>query len=350
MKHLVTDWFHPEILQLSAYHVPHPGQAIKLNTMENPYCWEPALIEQWSKLLHEVHLNRYPDSGAHALKQQLREVMHIPDHREVMLGNGSDELIQMLVLGLRGTLLIPEPSFIMYRHLAQVARMPCVGVPLTKDFQLDTPAMLTAIEVHQPALIFLACPNNPTGTLFKNIETIIDHAPGVVVIDEAYAPFTDASFMSRLEHFDHVLVMRTVSKWGLAGLRLGFLVGPAEWISQLEKIRQPYNINALTQLTAHFALQHYPMFEEQTCRIRADREIVFKQLSAFPWVQVWSSEANFLLFKVARAEHIFNQLREQNILIKCVHGRHPLLEDCLQVTIGTPQENQIFLEALAQLI
>ena len=350
MKHLVTDWLHPEILQLSAYHVPHPGQAIKLNTMENPYRWEEALLEQWLKLLPEVQFNRYPDSSAHLLKQQLREVMQIPPNREGMLGNGSDELIQMLVLALRGTLLIPEPSFVMYRHLAQVAKMPCVGVPLTKDFQLDSPAMLEAIDVHQPALIFLACPNNPTGTLFKDVEAIIERAPGIVVIDEAYAPFTDYSFMSRLNEYDHVLVMRTVSKWGLAGLRLGFLVGPSEWINQLEKVRQPYNINTLTQLTARFALQHYALFKEQTHRIRMDRQHVFQQLYALPNVQVWPSEANFLLFKVSHAEHIFHQLKERNILIKCVHGRHPLLEDCLQVTIGTPQENETFIHHLAQLL
>jgi len=354
--HTVTDWIRPEIQHIEAYHVPDPGNAIKLDAMENPYQWDAALIEEWLNILRIATLNRYPNSDARDVKQQLRTVMHVPDTMDIVLGNGSDELVQMLILALNwdgGVLLVPEPSFVMYRHLAQVAGMQYIGVPLeANDFKLDMFAMLEAIEIHQPALVFLASPNNPTGNMFvtEDIESIIETTPGVVVLDEAYAPFVDTSFMSRLGEYPNLLVTRTVSKLGLAGLRLGFLAGSPEWIKQINKVRQPYNINVLTQLTATFALQHYAMFEEQTRRVKADRAKLFEQLNTLSGVHAWQSQANFILFRVTDAEDIFNELKEKGILIKCVHGRHPLLDNCLQVTVGTPVENQAFLQALTEIV
>ena len=356
MSKSVTNWIRPEIQQLSAYYVPEPSNAIKLDAMENPYGWDAVIIEEWLKILQTTALNRYPDSSARKLKAILRTVMQIPDRVEMVLGNGSDELIQMLILALNGprrVLLVPEPSFIMYRHLAQVVGMKYVGVPLQENsFTLDMYAMLEAIETYQPTLVFLAYPNNPTGNLFatEDIEAIIETTPGVVVIDEAYAPFSNRTFMSRLDQYPNLLIMRTVSKLGLAGLRLGLLAGTQDWLEQIEKVRQPYNINVLTQVSAAFALRHYAMFKEQIQRIKEDREILLDQLSALKNLQIWPSQANFILFRVAHAQTISKQLQEKGILIKCVHGRHPLLEDCLQVTIGTSRENQAFLQALKSLL
>ncbi|MEN8219363.1 MAG: histidinol-phosphate transaminase [Pseudomonadota bacterium] len=354
--HKVNNWIRPEIQQLTAYHVPDPGDAIKLDAMENPYQWDSAVIEEWLNVLRSAALNRYPDSAARNLKQQLRAVMQIPDTMEVILGNGSDELIQMLILSLNGngrTLLVPEPSFVMYRHLAQVAGMQYVGVPLqAADFSLDLSAMLKAIETYQPALIFLARPNNPTGNAFaiSDIETIIESTEGVVVVDEAYAPFVETSFMPRLGEYSNLLVMRTVSKLGLAGLRLGYMAGSRAWLEQIKKVRQPYNINTLTQLSATFALQHYAMFEEQTQRIKADRADLLERLNALNGTQAWQSQANFILFRVADAPAVFDNLKKQGILIKCLHGSHPLLDNCLRVTVGAPEENQAFLQALTELV
>ncbi len=356
MSKSVTNWIRPEIQQLSAYYVPEPSNAIKLDAMENPYGWDAVLIEEWLKILQTTALNRYPDSSARKLKAILRTVMQIPDRVEMVLGNGSDELIQMLILALNGprrVLLVPEPSFIMYRHLAQVVGMKYVGVPLQENsFTLDMYAMLEAIETYQPTLVFLAYPNNPTGNLFatEDIEAIIETTPGIVVIDEAYAPFSNRTFMSRLDQYPNLLIMRTVSKLGLAGLRLGLLAGTQDWLTQIEKVRQPYNINVLTQVSAAFALRHYAMFKEQIQRIKEDREILLDQLNALKNLQIWPSQANFILFRVAHAQTISKQLQEKGILIKCVHGRHPLLEDCLQVTIGTSRENQAFLQALKSLL
>jgi histidinol-phosphate aminotransferase len=352
----VTDLIRPEIQQIEAYHVPDPGSAIKLDAMENPYQWSTTLVEEWFNVLRNATLNRYPDSAALEVKQQLRTTMQVPDTMDIILGNGSNELIQMLISTLNGeerVLLVPEPSFVMYRHLAQIAGMRYVGVPLqADDFSLDMFAMLETIEINQPSLIFLACPNNPTGNIFAvdDIEDIIDTSSGIVVIDEAYAPFVETTFMPRLGEYPNLLVMRTVSKLGLAGLRLGMLAGPQEWIEQINKVRQPYNINRLTQLTATFALQHYSIFEEQTGHIKANRTDLLGQLNALDGIQVWDSQANFILFRVTDAQGVFDGLKEKGILIKCVHGRHPLLDNCLQVTVSTPDENQAFLQALKQVI
>lgn len=356
MNQFINNWIRPEIQQLTAYHVPDSGDVIKLNAMENPYQWDSTVIEEWLNILRSATLNRYPDSAAREIKQQLRTVMQVPDSMEIILGNGSDELIQMLILALNAAqrlLLVPEPSFVMYHHLAQVAGMRYIGVPLqADDFTLDMFAMLEAIEIHRPALIFLACPNNPTGNVFAvdDIEAIIETTQGIVVVDEAYAPFVETTFMPRLEEYPNLLVMRTVSKLGLAGLRLGMLAGSREWIEQLEKVRQPYNTNTLTQLTATFALQHYDMFAEQTKRIKAERTNLLEQLNSLKGIHVWHSEANFILFRIANAQNIFDKLLEQGILIKCVHGRHPLLDNCLQVTVGTLEENQAFLKALTKIV
>ncbi|HEC85621.1 MAG: histidinol-phosphate transaminase [Candidatus Parabeggiatoa sp. nov. 1] len=355
MNKSINDWIRPEIQQLSAYHVPDPGDTIKLDAMENPYQWDTALVEEWINVLRTAPLNRYPDPAAREVKQQLRAIMQVPDTMDMILGNGSDELIQMLALTLNGEgriLLAPEPSFVMYRLIAQVVGMQYIGVPLQADnFTLDMFAMLEAIETYQPALVFLAYPNNPTGNAFDvlDIEAIIETSHGIVVIDEAYAPFADNTFMSRLGEYPNLLVMRTVSKLGLAGLRLGLLAGPHEWLEQIEKTRLPYNINVLSQLSAIFALQHYTVLEKQTLQIRADRANLLERLNTIEGVQAWASQANFILFRVADAQAVFDELKNQGVLIKGLHGSHPLLDNCLRVTVGTPEENQAFLQALTQI-
>lgn len=349
-----TQWIRPELLKLSAYQVPDASGFIKLDAMETPYRWETDLVDQWLESLREVALNRYPDAQARQLKQQLRTCMHIPDSADIILGNGSDELILMLLLTLNKpeqVLLVPEPSFPMYTLLAKAANMQVVNVPLEpENFDLDMFAMLEAIETHQPALMFLASPNNPTGNLFasEDIEMILETSSGIVVVDEAYAPFTEITFMSRLLEYENLLVMRTVSKLGLAGLRLGFLVGSPDLLAQINKVRQPYNINTLTQHSVHFALQHYDMFVEQINRIKADRNKLFKRLHALDGVQVWQSQTNFLLYRVQEAEKVFMDLKTAGILVKCVHGRHPFLDNCLQVTVGCAEDNEAFLSALTK--
>jgi len=350
----VEQWVRPEIRALAAYHVPNPGNLIKLDAMENPYRLPDDLVEGWLDALRQVDMNRYPDPGAQVIKERLRRVMGIPEGQGILLGNGSDELIQILAMAVGGedrVVMAPEPGFVMYRMIATFIGMRYVGVPLrAEDFSLDLDAMLAAIEAHQPALIFLAYPNNPTGNLWSrsDIETIIGAAPGLVVVDEAYAPFAADSFLEDLGRWDNLLVMRTVSKMGLAGLRLGYLCGPEDWLTEFEKIRLPYNINVLTQASAAFALDHHAVFDEQARLIREERAALDGALRVIEGLQVYPSQANFILFRApaGRAGAIFESLKARGVLIKNLSGQGGVLADCLRVTVGTPEENARFVEAL----
>ena len=355
---LVNHWVRPEIRSLTAYHVQPASGLIKLDAMENPYTWPEELRDAWVELLRSTDVNRYPDPGAQALSARLVDAMGVPAGMRVLLGNGSDELIQMIAMSLSGPsrcILSVDPGFVMYRMIATFCGMPYVGVPLSAgDFSLDLAAILQAMNEHQPAVVFLAYPNNPTGNLFdaQAMVEIIRAAPGLVVVDEAYAPFTDATFMGRLGEFDNLLVMRTVSKMGLAGLRLGLLAGPAAWLDQFDKVRLPYNINVLTQASADFALSHKAVFDDQTRRISAERERLAAAIARIDGVEVYPSQANFLLLRTraGRATAWFQGLRQRGVLIKNLDGSHPLLTDCLRPTVGTPAENDALLQALAETI
>jgi histidinol-phosphate aminotransferase len=354
-------WIRPEIRALSAYHVPDASGFIKLDAMENPYTWPQAMVDEWLVCLRDVSLNRYPAPSPARLKASLAEAMGVPLGKgggmEVMLGNGSDELIQIIAMALAKpgrVILAPEPSFVMYKMIATFTGMDYVGVPLVskeaEDFSLDLDAMLAAIEQHQPAVVFLAYPNNPTGNLFdaNAVEQVIKASPGLVVVDEAYHAFAGDSFMGELGRYDNLVVMRTVSKMGLAGLRLGLLAGPSEWLAEFDKVRLPYNINALTQASAEFAMSHRSVLDEQTRQICADRERLMAKLSTMDGITPYPSRANFILFRVANADAVFIRLKEQAVLIKNLSGAGGLLGDCLRVTVGTAEENNAFLRALSQ--
>ena len=350
---LIKRWFRPEVLALSAYHVADAKNFIKLDAMENPYPWPAAIQEQWLQSLKNCAINRYPDPEAHALVQSLRQSQSIPDELAIILGNGSDEIIQILLMALNtdSSVLAVEPSFVMYRQIAASLGLNYQSVPLqTGDFSLDLNALLEAISTYQPALIFLAYPNNPTGNLFDldSLEAIIQASPGIVVIDEAYAPFTDASFLPRIQNYSNVVVMRTVSKLGLAGLRLGYLIGSASILDELNKIRLPYNINILTQLTAQFALDHQAFLQAQTAVLRAERETLSAALNQLSGIQAYPSQANFIMFRCLEmsADSVFESLKQQGILIKNLSRQGGLLTNCLRVTVGTPEENLGFLKAL----
>jgi histidinol-phosphate aminotransferase len=347
----------PAILEAKAYHVPDSSDLIKLDAMENPYLWPDEIKTSWLNYLQQAELNRYPDASANELRQKLSSTLNLPDNIEMMFGNGSDELIQIILLALNKTsnvVMAPEPGFVMYKLLSSLLELEYVGVPLNDDFSLNLPAMLESIEKNQPAVIFIAWPNNPTGNMFdqESIEAVIEAAPGLVVIDEAYHVFAQKSMMSCLQKYQNVLLMRTLSKLGLAGLRLGMLFGASEWISEFEKLRLPYNIGTLNQLSANFIIQNISLLEQQAGQIRNDRIDVFNALLNIKDVEAWTSEANFILFKVSEkgAEYVHAELLKNKILIKKLHGAHPLLENCLRVTIGTKEENAAFLSKLNEIM
>ncbi|WP_354681503.1 histidinol-phosphate transaminase [Cupriavidus plantarum] len=344
-----------DVRAMGAYHVPDSHGLVKLDAMENPYRLPPALREELGKRLSEVALNRYPVPTSEALRAKLKSVMQVPAGMEVLLGNGSDELISIIAMAAAkpgAKVLAPVPGFVMYAMSAQFAGLEFVGVPLREDFSLDRARMLRKMAEEQPAIIYLAYPNNPTGNLFdaEDMEVIVRAANGdvcnsLVVVDEAYQPFAQDSWMPRLADFDNLLVMRTVSKLGLAGIRLGYMAGAPAWIEQFDKVRPPYNINVLTEATALFALEHVDVLDEQAAQLREQRSALAAQLAAQPGVTVFPSDANFLLIRVPNAAQTFERLVSRKVLIKNVSKMHALLANCLRVTVSTPEENAQFMEA-----
>ena len=345
-----------EVLALHAYHAPTGAGMLKLDAMENPYPLPEKLAREIGRLVADAPVNRYPDASAGSLKEQIRAVTALPDGMELLLGNGSDEIIQLLAMAVNkpgAVLLGVEPSFVMYRMIAAFTGMKYVGVPLKEgDFSLDADAVLDAIQHHQPALTFLAYPNNPTGNLFdtRAMQHIIEAAPGLVVVDEAYYAFADASFIPRLADHPNLLVMRTFSKLGMAGLRLGFLAGSREWLGQLEKLRLPYNVGVLPQLVAEELLRHHDVLMQQAAAIKESRAWLYDRLVRTVDVRAYPSDANFILFRVGHSGKVFEGLKQRGILIKNLHGAHPALEHCLRVTVGTPEQNERFIAELQDIL
>lgn len=281
--------------------------------------------------------------------------MGVPEGMALMLGNGSDELIHLVIQACakpEAVVLSPAPSFVMYEMSARFNRCRFVGLPLKADFTLDGPALLAAIEEHKPAVVFIAHPNNPTGNLFDHalIEQVISVAPGLVVLDEAYLPFAQDTWMPQLPRLGNLLVLRTMSKLGLAGIRLGYLAGHPDWIMQFEKVRPPYNVNVLTLAAAELMLENLPILDAQAATLRAERARLATALAESAGVAPFPSAANFILFRVEKADRVFAALKERGILIKNVSHMHPLLEGCLRVTVGTAAENQAFVKALRAVI
>jgi histidinol-phosphate aminotransferase len=342
-----------EVLALASYHVPDASGMVKLDAMENPYRLPEDVRAKIARIVADAEINRYPDASASRLKATLRSTLHIPESLALIVGNGSDEIIQMLMLAMArpgSTVLGVEPSFVMFRLVASFCGMRYVGVPLGADFTLDAGRMLAAMREHEPALVFIAYPNNPTGNLFDEaaIDRIVEAAPGVVVLDEAYHAFAGRSYMGKLAQRPNLLVMRTLSKSGLAGLRLGLVAGRSEWLHEVDKVRLPYNVSVLTQLVAEQVLQHDALLQEQAAAIKAERARLFRELEATPGIRPYPTDANFILFKTGAAERTFDGLRQRGILVKNLHGSHAALENCLRVTVGTRAENDSFLAALRQ--
>jgi histidinol-phosphate aminotransferase len=339
-----------DIRALSRYTVPDAAGFIKLDAMENPYPLPADLATALGAAVSRVPINRYPDANGNAVKAALREALALPRGVALLLGNGSDELIQILTSAVAGPargVVAPEPSFVMYRRTALIAQAPFTGVALRNDFSLDVDAMLAAIERERPALVFVAYPNNPTGNLFdaSGVERIIRAAPGLVAIDEAYYAYADATFLPRALEFPNVVIVRTLSKIGMAGLRLGYAAGHPEWIAELEKLRPPYNVGSLAQASLPVLLAHRDVFAQQAATIRAERARLASALAAHG-AQVFPTQANFVLARVPDASASYAALREAKILVKNLDGAHPLLANCLRITVGTPAENGALIDAL----
>ena len=349
-----------EIAALAAYHVQDATGYIKLDAMENPFALPESLRDGLAKQLAKAAINRYPDPAGAALTTALRDAMGVPKELDILLGNGSDEIIQMLAMACAkpgAKVLSVEPAFVMFNMIATFCGLQYIGVPLkADDFSLDAEAMLAAVAEHQPSLTFIAYPNNPTGNLFDrdDIRKIIRASPGLVVIDEAYFAFSSQSFLDEISQFPNAVLMRTVSKLGLAGVRLGVLIGQRAWLAEVDKVRLPYNINSFTQAAATFLLENVSEFIAQTKVLVAERTAMAANLARlfarFPGALCFPSEANFVLIRVPNAAAVFAALKARKILVKNTSQSHTLMQDTLRITIGSPAENAAFLTALTSIL
>ncbi len=343
----------PDVQSLRAYPVAKADGLIKLDAMENPFALPADLRERLARELAGDAVNRYPDGAGDAVKQALAASLSLPPSVALLLGNGSDEILQLITTAVAvpgACIVAPEPTFVMYRLNAMYANVRYVGVPLREDFSLDEAAMLAAIARERPQLVWLAYPNKPTGNRFapEANERILSAAPGLVVVDEAYYAFADDSFLPRVLAFDNLVVVRTVSKIGLAGLRLGYAAAHPAWIAQLDKVRPPYNVNALTQTAVPILLAAGDELAQQAATIRSERARLHDALASRADVVAFPTETNFVLIRVRDSTAWFTSLRDAGILVKDLHGYHPSTANCLRITVGTPAENETLLDALAR--
>jgi histidinol-phosphate aminotransferase len=352
-----------DVQSMHAYAIQHSDGMVKLDAMENPFSLSPELQAELGQRLGALAINRYPGSRIDDLRNALSRYVDLPQGYGLMLGNGSDELISLLamVCAVPGAkVLSPEPGFVMYAMSAKLQGLPFVAVPLTADFALDERAMSAAIAQHEPAIVYIAYPNNPTANLWNTqvIRRLIGQVSaygGLVVMDEAYQPFSSLSWLDEIRRDpasnSHVLLMRTLSKFGLAGARLGYMLAPTALLNEVDKLRPPYNVSVLNAECALFALEHADVFAAQAKTVCDERTALTQALQAMPGVTPFPSDANMMLARFEgepdKASRVFESLKAQKVLVKNVSKMHPLLTNCLRLTIGTPKENQQLLAALA---
>ena len=343
-----------DIQSMHAYAIQDSTGLVKLDAMENPFRLSEALQKELGERLGRVAINRYPVVCVNEVIAALSTYVKLPARCKLMLGNGSDELISLLALACDvpgATILAPLPGFVMYEMSAKLQGLKFVGVPTTADFELDGDAMLAAIARHRPAITYIAHPNNPTANLFdasviSAMVSAVGEQGGLVVFDEAYQPFSSSTWMDRVAQHEHVLVMRTLSKFGLAGVRLGYMVGAAALIDEIDKVRPPYNISALNAEATLFALEHADEFAKQAAVLRSERARLQAALQAIPGVQPFPSEANMILVRVPNSKRCFEGMKARGVLVKNIAGLHPLLANCVRLTVGTPEENTLMIDAL----
>lgn len=343
-----------DVQSMHAYAIQPSAGLVKLDAMENPFRLPEALQRELGERLGRVAINRYPVGCVADVIAALGRHIELPAGCKLMLGNGSDELISLLAMACDvpgATILAPLPGFVMYEMSAKLQGLKFVGVPTTTEFELDEAAMLDAIATHRPAITYIAYPNNPTANLYDDriVQRIVDavgRQGGFVVFDEAYQPFASRSWLARMAAHEHVLVLRTLSKFGLAGVRLGYLVGAAALIDEIDKVRPPYNISALNCEATLFALDHADEFARQAALLRSEREKLQAALRALPGATPFPSEANMILVRVPDAKRAFDGMKARGVLVKNISAMHPLLANCLRLTVGSPEENVLMIDAL----
>ncbi|MDI6736313.1 MAG: histidinol-phosphate transaminase [bacterium] len=334
------------IKSLKSYEIPDISCPIKLDAMENPY----DLPEEIKELVREKisGFNRYPDPLSNELRKTIASYLGM-NKEEILVGNGSDELILNILLTFKSNRVVfPTPTFAMYKILAQIANSNPVGIPLTDEFELDDEGILKA-TADATSIIFLAYPNNPTGNCFskEKMLRIVEESEGLIIIDEAYFEFSKETFLSVIDSYPKVIILRTFSKaFGLAGLRCGYLVAHPELVKALLKVKLPYNLNSFSQIVAGCVMENFRyLLQPQINQIITQRERLYLFLKRLNGIIPYPSDANFILFKTTKvsANTIFSDLVEEGVLIRNLTEDIP---NCLRVTVGSEQENNIFMEKL----
>ncbi len=341
----------PNVRALSAYHVDETPVRIKLDAMENPYTMPDPVRRAYAAEVARARINLYPDPSGKELKKAIGRLWGLkPD--QMILGNGSDELIQTIILAFGGPALVPAPTFAMYEITARALAQDVVSVPLDQEFDLDADLMIRKARASKAKVIFLACPNNPTGNRYSDaaVRKILENVNAAVVVDEAYYSFSGRTLLPLLKRYPNMIILRTLSKIGFAGLRIGILTASKTLVEEFNKIRLPYNINSLSQAVAAAALRHRPVLDRQISQLISEREKLYNALSRLPGVRVYRSETNFIMLRTAAdASVIHGKLKQRGILIKNLSKPGPL-KNCLRVTIGTPEENREFLKNLTRIL
>ena len=336
------------IQSLKAYMAKEIPCKVKMDANESPYSPIP-LEDIFSKKDLFSTLNRYPDPESKELKKAIAQDLKITQEN-ILLGNGSDEIINYLITTFGGPVLYPVPSFVMYGIASETQGHSHIPVPLDDDFDLALDNMLESIRKDKPKLIFLSSPNNPTGNCFsaEKMLKIIDASKNIVVVDEAYQPFSSKKgFLPLLKDHQNLAILRTFSKIGLAAIRTGYLIGHQDFISEVNKTRLPYNLNSLSQALAIEGIKIKKIIDGQIKSIIKERKRLFNELTKLQGVQPYPSEANFILFKVHDADAVFEGLVELGVLVRNMNG---VVKNALRVTIGTPDENEIFIASIKKVL
>ncbi|MGH9027220.1 MAG: histidinol-phosphate transaminase [Acidimicrobiia bacterium] len=342
-----------DLVELEGYHSPQLEATVRLNTNESPYAPPPGFVSAWLEALGNVPLNRYPDRAARDLRAALGAHLGQPDER-LFCANGSNEVLQTLLLTYGGPgrrALVFEPTYALHAHIARITGTEVVAGERSEGFAIDLDDARRLVERHQPAVVLLCSPNNPTGTLdAPELATELAEAgDGLVVVDEAYGEFADRSAIDGVGDDRRVVVVRTYSKvWSLAALRLGFCVAPPWVVAELEKVVLPYHLASPTQLAGLVALRFGAEMDSRVERLCDERDRLARELVAVDGVTVYPSGANFLLLRAARDGHgLWRRLVDRGVLVRDF-SRWPRLDDCLRVTVGTQAENDAFLTALRE--
>ncbi len=328
------------VRKLTAYEAKEIACRVKLDANESPCGFDGSL-----QSVRGIKTHRYPDPEAKALRAVLAKEWGV-NARNVLHGNGSDELIYYLINTFGGPVLFPTPTFSMYGIIAEIVNERPVGVPLKKDFGLDLAKMVRTMRREKPRLTFMSSPNNPTGNCFDrgDMMEILKTGTGIVVIDEAYQPFSrQKSFTSMTRRYGNLVVMKTLSKIGLAALRTGFIVARRDIIDEVNKTRLPFNVNALSQAVATDAVKKKNEMDRVIHSIIEERDGLLGKMEGLDGVKPFPSEANFILFRVTDADGVYSRLLKRGVLVRNLSG---VVKGCLRVTIGSPAENRAFLRAL----